>query len=638
MTCQAECEDNLVCVGVDVDLNAGAATVCWLHLNIANLDRQEPQNGVTLWILEDRCPRGGSTTGPATSSGPICIPEFTSFPGESATGATIRVGVDTEDGCLNTCVLESDCVAADVTSVVNNLVECWIHRNAADLEPPQRRPLASNTLYILNRCACTPTFNVRNNTSSSGGQPRSPVTLLDCQRECDQDPQCVALDADFRANAAAFCWVHYNLNGLVARPDPGVYQYVLESRCTGATTATISTTTRLTTTRGPTSTTTRQSTTASFPCSLFERVDSNANGGRNIGKLDKSECRRACEEDVICLAAEWNSNNRECYTHNNLERRKRNTCCVAWEKLCLPNGCQDTFVQYPGTRGSNGVPQAGVSTATACQAACLATALCTGIDYVSNEGSPCRIYTTSFGRVTDNQFSDGYVRLRCMAPLVATTPPPTQTPLPAACLADLVLVLDSSGSINENQGDNWNTVKLAIKDLMDSFPIGQDRVRVGIVTYSNNAKTIQFLNETTTLADLNSRVDGLEYRGGKTNTPRGLQVAVNEVFQVGAGRRNHVKDVLLLLTDGKTSPEYANDLPAAISALRNMPELQVFGLGVGNSVELSDLQDIASDPDTRYVHTFATFANLAAELRLAVSGVCSGVTTLSPTTNRLQQG
>ena len=56
--CLAECLDTADCVGVDIDLRS-ARTLCWLHLDVDNLDTAYSFDGVNHWVLEDRCPPVG---------------------------------------------------------------------------------------------------------------------------------------------------------------------------------------------------------------------------------------------------------------------------------------------------------------------------------------------------------------------------------------------------------------------------------------------------------------------------------------------------------------------------------------------------------------------------------------------------
>ena len=50
---------------------------------------------------------------------------------------------------------------------------------------------------------------------------------------------------------------------------------------------------------------------------------------------------------------------------------------------------------------------------------------------------------------------------------------------------DLFIVLDSSGSVGERR---FNILKLFISSLLDSLNIGDDKTRVGMMTFSDHPK------------------------------------------------------------------------------------------------------------------------------------------------------
>ena len=67
-------------------------------------------------------------------------------------------------------------------------------------------------------------------------------------------------------------------------------------------------------------------------------------------------------------------------------------------------------------------------------------------------------------------------------------------------MVDLVFVVDSSGSIRDNNPpdgsfDNWNLVLQYIYDVVEFLQIGENLNRVGLVAYSQTAQNIIFLNQ-----------------------------------------------------------------------------------------------------------------------------------------------
>ena len=61
-------------------------------------------------------------------------------------------------------------------------------------------------------------------------------------------------------------------------------------------------------------------------------------------------------------------------------------------------------------------------------------------------------------------------------------------------MADIVFVVDSSGSINEGDPDNWSRLKNFTKMVVDQLKIGRNDVRIGMVEFGNEAHIQFYLN------------------------------------------------------------------------------------------------------------------------------------------------
>lgn len=60
-------------------------------------------------------------------------------------------------------------------------------------------------------------------------------------------------------------------------------------------------------------------------------------------------------------------------------------------------------------------------------------------------------------------------------------------------LADLVLLVDASGSIVDKAGGkliNWNMMKNFTKNLLNRISIGKDQTRVAVIKFSNEAQEV----------------------------------------------------------------------------------------------------------------------------------------------------
>ncbi len=64
----------------------------------------------------------------------------------------------------------------------------------------------------------------------------------------------------------------------------------------------------------------------------------------------------------------------------------------------------------------------------------------------------------------------------------------------SAAAADIVFVVDSSGSIRDKGFENWDIMLNFVADIVAALPIGRDAVRIGMVVYSNDARNEFFLD------------------------------------------------------------------------------------------------------------------------------------------------
>ena len=93
-------------------------------------------------------------------------------------------------------------------------------------------------------------------------------------------------------------------------------------------------------------------------------------------------------------------------------------------------------------------------------------------------------------------------------------------------LADIVFVLDSSGSIG---ADNWVKVLNFTKSIAGGFIIGPEEVQIGAVYYGNRARVAFNLNEYQTLDEVYTAIDAINWLDQNTNTSGGIWM-MNEIM------------------------------------------------------------------------------------------------------------
>ena len=194
----------------------------------------------------------------------------------------------------------------------------------------------------------------------------------------------------------------------------------------------------------------------------------------------------------------------------------------------------------------------------------------------------------------------------------------------ADCIADLTFLVDDSGSIRdanvENQPDNWNVTLRFITDFVQGLDIGEERNRIAAVTYSNEAYVQFFLNQYNNKKDILAAINRIPYPGGNTNTTGGLRVVRTEVLRNNRGDRPSVKNIIVLITDGRTTREreFLFDEACRLKG----PGALIFGIGVTNQVDVGELRGVVSSPWFDFYHIVNDFGGLKRKLDQIVSGFC----------------
>jgi hypothetical protein len=80
---------------------------------------------------------------------------------------------------------------------------------------------------------------------------------------------------------------------------------------------------------------------------------------------------------------------------------------------------------------------------------------------------------------------------------------------------DLVVIIDSSSSVNADNPQNFELVKKFTKDLVLSQEVGLNKTRISIINYSRNATVLNSLEEGTSKDALGKIVDALEFMNSK---------------------------------------------------------------------------------------------------------------------------
>jgi uncharacterized protein YegL len=155
--------------------------------------------------------------------------------------------------------------------------------------------------------------------------------------------------------------------------------------------------------------------------------------------------------------------------------------------------------------------------------------------------------------------------------------------LPARRPADVLLVLDRSGSMS---GQKIQDAKAAAKGFLDRMDLSTDQV--GLVSFSDVATLNQVLTQMA--GPVRTAIDGL-VASGNTNITDAITKAQAEL--TSARHRTGNQPVIVLLSDGV--PTAGGD-PRPAAAAAKAAGTRIFTIGLGADVDPNLLRDLASSP------------------------------------------
>ena len=162
----------------------------------------------------------------------------------------------------------------------------------------------------------------------------------------------------------------------------------------------------------------------------------------------------------------------------------------------------------------------------------------------------------------------------------------------AGILADIVFVLDSSGSIEYSGSGNWNMTLDFLVNIVNRLRIGIIYNHVGVVSYSRNSKVNFPLNWFYTKQNLVDAIRRIPYIGLNTNTAAAIEDMRTQVF-TQRGDRPYLKNFGILVTDGESNINQEDTIPNANKAKND--GIIMFAVGITERINATELIEISSN-------------------------------------------
>ncbi|KAM3603497.1 uncharacterized protein V6R79_023588 [Siganus canaliculatus] len=185
-----------------------------------------------------------------------------------------------------------------------------------------------------------------------------------------------------------------------------------------------------------------------------------------------------------------------------------------------------------------------------------------------------------------------------------------------SAVADVVFLVDGSWSVGR---PNFKFIRSFVSAAAGAFQIGEDKTRVGVVQYSDGARTEFNLTTHLTRPALLRAIGSMPYKGGETLTGDALNHVLRNSFTEAAGARKGFPKVLLIITDGKSEDSvetYARQLRSR--------GVEIFVLGIQQADE-DEMKLMASTPHRSHVYSVAGFNTIKSVQKELISQMCAGV-------------
>uniref|UniRef100_A0A8C4LI49 Collagen alpha-3(VI) chain n=1 Tax=Equus asinus asinus TaxID=83772 RepID=A0A8C4LI49_EQUAS len=193
--------------------------------------------------------------------------------------------------------------------------------------------------------------------------------------------------------------------------------------------------------------------------------------------------------------------------------------------------------------------------------------------------------------------------------------------------ADIIFLIDGS---NNTGSVNFAVIRDFLVNLLERLSIGTQQIRVGVVQYSDEPRTMFSLDSYSTKAQVLDAVKALGFTGGElANVGLALDFVVENHFTRAGGSRveEGVPQVLVLISAGPSSDEIRDGVVA-------LKQASVFSFGLGaQAVSKAELQHIATNDNMVFtVPEFRSFGDLQEQLLLYIVGVAQRRIVLQPPT------
>ncbi|XP_076092876.1 uncharacterized protein LOC143064140 [Mytilus galloprovincialis] len=181
--------------------------------------------------------------------------------------------------------------------------------------------------------------------------------------------------------------------------------------------------------------------------------------------------------------------------------------------------------------------------------------------------------------------------------------------------SDIIFVVDESGSVGSG---NFRVTMEYLANGVNRLPIRYDLLRVGMALFQGTVKTRFKLDQSFNKSVLTNKILATVFgSGGSTDIDRAIGYACSDMFELERGDRKHAQNILVLITDGKSSS--ANN--PGLQKCKNK-KVTIIGIGIGSSVDEKQLRSLVSKPEYYFDTTYDNLEKTLPKLIKTITDFC----------------
>jgi len=184
--------------------------------------------------------------------------------------------------------------------------------------------------------------------------------------------------------------------------------------------------------------------------------------------------------------------------------------------------------------------------------------------------------------------------------------------------ADVTFLLDNSNNVGPQ---NFQKQLAFMAGVTNNMQLASDKMQVSAVTFGTGATNQFDLNQYRDTAALQSAINSIPYKGGNAQIANAIHYATGSSFSPLHGGRGDAPHIAVLLTN---QPSGTIDTVKLESQTARDNGVILYTVGVGNAVDMNELQAIASDPDSRHIFQAQNFDALGSLTDLLATKICNG--------------